>query len=96
VDIPKHLKDLLPILAAYRVASFEFDGLKLTFHVEQVSTLATKDHTIEIPADESMLPPDLRTDNITSADTILHWSGSPDFGEESQLPLTGDAPLDNL
>lgn len=91
------LNTLILILKSYGVKSYEFEGLRLEFHVEPLKIEEpTKDHTIEIPIDESQLPVDLRTDSVTSQDSILFWSGSPDMDPNEQLPLTGDAPLEGL
>lgn len=85
------LSSLIKLLKENNVSEFSQNGLRLVFHVEPPKPIETKDHVI--PDDESMLPPDLRTDNITDYDKILNWSGSPDH-QETEIPLTGDAPLE--
>jgi len=97
VDI-SYLEKLLSTLKAGGVSSYEENGLKLYFNNGfkldvPHGTIPTQDHTIEVPINEAELPPDLRTDNINSMDTILNWSGSGDDGE---LPLPGtDIPSFN-
>lgn len=71
------------------------------FHVETCARVEdpvrpsgppTPSQVLEVPINEAELPPDLRTDNINNADTILHWSGSSDPSEEP-IPGTGEEPL---
>jgi hypothetical protein len=90
VDI-SYLERLLSTLKAGGVSSYEEQGLKLYFNNGYKidvprGTIPTQDHTIEVPINEAELPPDLRTDNINSMDTIMNWSGSGDDGE---LPIPG-------
>ena len=91
------LEETLQLLKKYGVQHFEDAAIKVTFHVEQSQPEESSvDRTVDIPIDEASLPPDLRTDNITDYDKVLNWSGSPDQDDGSQLPLTGDAPLEGL
>lgn len=89
-----YLAKLLALLESKGVSSIKTGDLALEFHMEQSKEKPqdTKDHTIEVPIDESTLPPDLRTDAITNYDAILNWSGTPD-PTDAQMPLTGDEPL---
>lgn len=92
-----YLAKLLSILSSSRVSSFESQGLKLSFHVLEQSPIVSqelkKSEVVEVPEDQ--LPPDLRTDNINSMDTILNWSTAP---EEKLEPIPGvnDHPLEGL
>lgn len=94
----KHLEQLLLILRESNVSIYKDGSLSLQFHAEQkihpVVKSEDKDQLIDMPIDEAQLPVDLRTDNITDYDKVLMWSGSPD--QESDLPLTGDAPLEGI
>lgn len=84
----------MPILKANGVTSYLTSEVEISFPVEQSTKpteLSTKDHVV--PIDESELPPDLRTDNINSMDTILNWSGTP--SDQNELPLPGtEIPLE--
>lgn len=94
----EELKQILPLLIQSKVTTFKMEGLELSFEPSakapdvQSPPLAP---ITEIPVklEESSLPPDLRTDAITDYDKILNWSGTPDPGDEPQMPLTGDMPL---
>lgn len=109
VDL-EYLSQLLVLLREQGVSSFKSTGLSLKFHVElnpiddeEIWLKSSKPEEPkdevkiqEVPINEEALPPDLRTDNITDYDKILNWSGSPDLGDQPELPLTGDAPLEGL
>lgn len=88
-----YLEKLLSILKGNGVSSYEDGGMKL--HIGPIATLPnfggstnTQDHTVNLPINEAELPPDLRTDNINSMDTLMNWSTSPQ--EELPLPGTGE------
>jgi hypothetical protein len=81
---------LLPELTKARVKRFKLSDLEIEFHVEQEAGLSTGEVIKALKKQEEQLPVDLRTDNITSYDAVLNWSGSPD---PQELPLTGDQPL---
>lgn len=88
-----YLSKLLPILKSHGVAAFDNRELHIKFYVEPelangAHHLPTEDHTINLPINEAELPPDLRTDNINSMDTLMNWSTSPQ--EELPLPGTGE------
>lgn len=91
VDID-YLVKLLGVLKGQGISSFSDGQLHLTFGAQPnlqgftSAPLTTQDHTVNVPINEAELPPDLRTDNINSMDTILNWSGSGDDGE---IPLPG-------
>lgn len=90
-----YLSKLLPILRSQGITTFTDNGFHLTigYPVQNTVSIPTQDHTLELPINEAELPPDLRTDNINSMDTILNWSGSGDDGE---LPIPGtDIPSFN-
>ena len=98
IDID-YLDRLIKTLRTAQVASFKNSGLEISF-VSAAYTppnevlgpgLATQDHTIDAPIDETKLPVDLRTDNITDYDKILNWSGSP--VQDEVLPGTGETEL---
>lgn len=85
---------LIPLCASSRVKSIKYDGLEIVFHVEPEPRGQSTDKIVEaMRAQEQQLPPDLRTDAISSYDAILNWSGSPDPSKEAEIPLTGDQPL---
>ena len=95
-DLDK-LSKLLDLLKLKGINYYKTQGLELGFfHTHDPQEIPrqhipTQDHAIEVPIDEKTLPPDLRTDAITNADTVLHWSthGEP----EQDIPGTGDEPL---
>jgi len=90
-----YLEKLLPILKSHGVLTFMNNELHIKFHGEQplqsftTPNLSNQDHTVNLPINEAELPPDLRTDNINSMDTILNWSTEP-TPDEAPLPGTGD------
>lgn len=96
----QYLEKLLGVLKGSGVTSFASGELELEFTQPATYSLTvphgtpdTKDHTVNLPINEAELPPDLRTDNINSMDTILNWSGSGDDGER---PMPGtDIPIFN-
>lgn len=91
-----YLKELIPFLKSEGVFSFKYEGLELSFYVEPHKTSHdSKQQDSVVSVDESQLPVDLRTDNITGFDSILNWSASP-AQNEIELPLTGDIPLDPI
>lgn len=87
-----YLSKLLSILKSNGVSSFEENGLKLYLGIPTISgsteAFPTQDHTVNLPINEAELPPDLRTDNINSMDTLMNWSTAPQ--EELPLPGTGE------
>lgn len=88
------LDKLLVLLKSHKVHIFKTKDLELQFHVEQgleSPRPATEDHTIEVKPDEGVLPVDLKTDNITDFDKILHWSGAAQ--DEESLPLIVEEAL---
>lgn len=96
VDL-EYLNKLLILLNTNNVQSFKMNGLELYFGglagLGSSPKIDTKDHTIEVPIDESTLPPDLRTDAINNYDAIMNWSGSQTDGE---VVGTGDEPLSSI
>ncbi len=91
-----YLAKLTTILRAGNVASFKNGDVTITFHVEQpAKEPLAPSQLIEDKASEASLPPDLRTDNINSQDSILNWSAPPsaDQTDETPLPLTGEDEL---
>lgn len=86
VDL-SYLKDLISLLKAQGVPSFKMGTLEILLPLEGGES---KDAVQALPA-ESQMPVDLRSDNVTDYDKILHWSGSPE--QEVALPLTGEEPL---
>lgn len=95
-----YLKELLPLLAQFNVISLKMAELEISLGkskelIQESHTptgsmsqaQSTSDQLINV--DESILPPDLRTDNINSFDAVLNWSGSP-TQDEMPMPLTGE------
>lgn len=96
IDID-YLSKLLPLLKAHGISSYNDSGLCIRFqkfHVEQafITPEPTKDQLINVPVDESTLPPDLRADVLMDQDKILNWS-APNQEVQEELPLTGDSPI---
>lgn len=92
------LKDLLQLLQAHRVAVYRVKDLELCFHppCDTKTAQATQEEThklVDVPEPENM-PPDLRADDLMNAEKVLHWSASPDVNDSSDMPLTGDAPIE--
>lgn len=95
-----YLSKLISVLSTSNVKHIKMAGLELT--LESLSPLIlsgpgqppnTTDQILEaLKLQEDKLPPDLRTDAITDYDKVLNWSGSPQE-EDTQMPLTGDRPL---
>lgn len=81
------------------VASYKGGGIELNFST--VTPLTTSEpasvspppsnELIEVPIDESKIPPDLRADALMDQDKVLNWSAPG--GDDHALPLTGDTPL---
>ena len=104
-----YLKQLILLLKANQVTHFKNEGLELTLDRSSKSQsidqepgprLADSDvkELMNMLPDESKLPPDLRTDNITSEDVILNWSTTPDpndLGDET-MPGANDFSLGQL
>lgn len=91
-----YLAKLIDLLQSQSVAHFKSQDIELTFGVKSHTTIQpkvaeTSGQLVDVPIDESKLPPDLRTDAITDYDKILNWSTNPD--NDPTLPLTGDLEL---
>ncbi len=86
----EELESLLLLLSKYGCTRFKKAGLEI-----ELGPQSTKSISAPLPATdteinlESMLPPDLRADDLMSEDKVLNWS-SPDAGVDSSLPLTAD------
>lgn len=91
-----YLSKLLDILALKGVGSFKYGDLEVTLKLIEATKVetpvASPQEIQNIPISNEELPPDLRTDSITSYDKMLHWSSSPDPADED-IPLTGDQPF---
>lgn len=93
-----YLKSVLPLLKEQGVVHIKMPGLEITLGlpspndvVQAQAQAPASDPLIDaLKKQEESLPPDLRADDLMSADKVLNWS-SPD-GQES-LPLTEDTPL---
>lgn len=89
----KNLQKLIRVLRKGGIKHFQGFGVELDLLEASPSEKAFNSAPSPSDVPEASLPADLRTDNITSADTILNWSASPDPSEEP-LPGTGDLPLE--
>ena len=92
----EYLETLITVLRTGNVKLYKTADLELEFHVEQpAKEPLAPSQLIEDKASEASLPPDLRTDNINSQDSILNWSAPPsaDQTDETPLPLTGEDEL---
>lgn len=91
-----YLKHVLTLLKEQGVVHIKMPGLEITLgspsskDVVQAQAPASDPLIDALKKQEESLPPDLRADDLMSADKVLNWS-SPD-GQES-LPLTEDTPL---
>ncbi len=86
------LKEYLELLKTYGIRQFKCSDFELLFHAEHPQVQPSQ--LIEDKASESLIPLDLRTDNINSYDSVMNWSSPPSAEmAEPELPLTGDIPL---
>lgn len=94
-----YLTRLVTVLKAHGVTAIKMADLELTLSRTEIPAtvaqgpplaidLPTKDQLIDVPVDESQLPVDLRTDQISDYDKILNWS-APDAQGEA-LPGVGE------
>jgi len=102
VDL-NYLKGLVEILSTSGVTSYRDGAIRLEFakdgkgfNVVSPKADGAVPSVQEFPIDESILPPDLRHDEIMKQDNILFYStidGPPGVVEDPTMPLTGEVPL---
>lgn len=91
----KDLHELFLLCQTYNVQKYKSGALEIVFSSKNAAENPTEIQGLPattVDADESALPPDLRTDKITKMDSILNWS-APSV-EDEPMPLTGEAPLE--
>lgn len=96
-----YLKGLVEILSTNGVKSYRDGAVQLEFTMDGKGFNVVSPKEVGavppemVPVDETLLPPDLRHDEIMKQDTVLFYSapgGAPGVDDDT-MPLTGDVPL---